>query len=79
MSISELSEEDISFPDEEDEGPNIGVSHKYRYYYIDLNFPSCRNTLEAEIRWDNDMDEVGPYCRMGISMMVTIARDADMA
>lgn len=39
MSISELSEEqDISFPDEEDEGPNIGVSHKYRYNYIDLNF-----------------------------------------
>lgn len=30
MSISEiLDESDISFPDEEDEGPNIGVGHKF--------------------------------------------------
>lgn len=46
MSISELSEEqDISFPDEEDEGPNIGVSHKYCYFYVDFNFPP------VEIHW----------------------------
>jgi len=45
MSLSELSDEsDISFPEEEDEGPNIGVGEESNNFVnlllISFNFPT---------------------------------------
>lgn len=41
MSMSELSDEsDLSYPDEEDEGPNIGVGYEYNLMPILMRSPS---------------------------------------